>query len=441
MASKHKNRIFITVLTGLLCLSAVLLIASVCSVRVGLRLFVDGRQIGVVESAADVDAIRRRVITDISDAAYGENFGNCTVTYGFVEGSDAAKTLTEDEIYKALFIASLKNYRYAYGVYVNGSFIAANTEPSAIADAITSCRSAAQGGTDAEVELVGAFDIKELYYPTATLKTPGEISRSLLSLSDQLYRTVPHEQPGYVSVNIDAHVDENHLLSPEGGEIIATNKNEDGGMTVSIKVTESIPFTTEYRRNEDLFIGTYQKVQDGADGVKEVTYNIIYEDGIPVSREKVCEQTVLEPLPKVIDEGTKTKPSTSTKTNYEWPIKRSYTLTDTFGGRTVFGKYSFHYAIDIAVPGGTPIYASNGGVVTKAEWSGSFGYYVVILHDNGQETLYAHMRTEPIVSVGERVYQGQQIGEVGMTGYATGYHLHFEIHIDGERVDPLKYLP
>ena len=125
-------------------------------VRVGLRLFVDGRQIGVVESAADVDAIRRRVITDISDAAYGENFGNCTVTYGFVEGSDAAKTLTEDEIYKALFIASLKNYRYAYGVYVNGSFIAANTEPSAIADAITSCRSAAQGGTDAEVELVVA---------------------------------------------------------------------------------------------------------------------------------------------------------------------------------------------------------------------------------------------------------------------------------------------
>ena len=236
-------------------------------------------------------------------------------------------------------------------------------------------------------------------------------------------------------------MDENHLLSPEGSEIIATNKNEDGGMTVSIKVTESIPFITEYRRNEDLFIGTYQKVQDGADGVKEVTYNIIYEDGIPVSREKVSEQTVLEPLPKVIDEGTKTKPSTSTKTNYEWPIKRSYTLTDTFGGRTVFGKYSFHYAIDIAVPGGTPIYASNGGVVTKAEWSGSFGYHVVILHDNGQETLYAHMRTEPIVSVGERVYQGQQIGEVGMTGYATGYHLHFEIHIDGERVDPLKYLP
>ena len=65
----------------------------------------------------------------------------------------------------------------------------------------------------------------------------------------------------------------------------------------------------------------------------------------------------------------------------------------------------------------------------------------MIKHDNGQETLYAHMRTDPIVSVGERVYQGQQIGEVGSTGYATGPHLHFEIRIDGEKVDPLKYLP
>lgn len=441
MSSKGKNSIFLTVIAVMLTVSAVLMIASVCSVRVNLRLFVDGCDIGVVQSAADVDVILRRVISDISVDAYGENFGDCTVTYGFAEGSDASVLLTEDEIYKALYVASLKNYKSAYGIYVNGNFVAANTDPSVIADAVTATRAAAQGSDDVEVALAGTLEVKQLYYPTSTLKAGGEISRALLSLSGELYRTVSHDAPAYISVDVNASIDELPFLGAGEGQVISTGTDEDGYMTVSIKVTESIPFTTEYRRNEDLFIGTYEKSQDGSDGIKEVVYQIIYKDGIPVSREKASETVVLEPLPKIIDEGTKTKPSTSTKTNYEWPIKRSYTLTDMYGGRTVYGTYSFHYAIDIAVPSGTPIYAANGGVVTKATYNGSYGYHVIIKHDNGQETVYAHMRTEPIVTEGERVYQGQQIGEVGMTGYATGPHLHFEVRIDGEKVDPMKYLP
>ena len=231
------------------------------------------------------------------------------------------------------------------------------------------------------------------------------------------------------------------FLGSDGGQIISSDTLEDGVVTVNLRVTETIPFSTEYRRNDELFVGTYEKTQDGADGEKEVIYCITYKDGTPASREKVSEKVILQPIAKIIDEGTKTKPVTASKDQYIWPLKAHFVLTDTYGGRTVYGNYSYHYAIDLAAPRGTPIYAADGGVVTKAESSSSYGYFVLIKHDNGQETLYAHMNSEPLVSVGERVYQGQQIGEVGMTGYATGYHLHFEVRVNGEKVDPMKYLP
>ncbi len=441
MSLKGKNRIFPAVICILLAAAAVLMIASVCSVRVGLRLFIDGVDIGVVESASAVRSVEQRVRADLPALAYGSDTAVCRITYGYAEGAEVRNVLTDDEIYKAIYIASLKEYTAAYGIYANGAFVAANTDPSVIADAVTAVRIAAQGAEGSEVELTGTLEVRSLYYPVSVLRAGTEITQLLLEGSGELYRTVDAGRSSIIAVDVEANEDEPKSFGPGGGQIVSSETEEDGAITVSVKVTETVPYTTEYRRNEDLFIGSYEKSQDGADGKKEVIYRIRYENGIPVSREIVSEEIVLAPLPKIIDEGTKTRSSAAAGSGYEWPIKRSYTLTDTFGGRTVFGKYSYHYAIDIAVPGGTPIYAANGGVVTKAERSSSYGYYCMIKHDNGQETLYAHMRSEPFVSVGERVYQGQQIGEVGMTGYATGYHLHFEIRIDGEKVDPLKYLP
>ena len=87
-----------------------------------------------------------------------------------------------------------------------------------------------------------------------------------------------------------------------------------------------------------------------------------------------------------------------------------------------------------------PISAADGGRVIVAETHRSYGIYVIIQHDDGTKTVYAHM-SKRTVSVGDRVYQGQKIGEVGSTGYSTGDHLHFEIIKNGNKVDPEKYLP
>lgn len=115
-------------------------------------------------------------------------------------------------------------------------------------------------------------------------------------------------------------------------------------------------------------------------------------------------------------------------------------VTSGYGYRTV--PYSgFHGGVDIGMPLGTSICAVKDGTVKTAEYSTiGYGYYVVLDHGNGMETLYAHC-SQLLVTVGQTVKQGDVIAKVGSTGNSTGPHCHFEVRINGEKVDPTAYLP
>ena len=119
---------------------------------------------------------------------------------------------------------------------------------------------------------------------------------------------------------------------------------------------------------------------------------------------------------------------------YIWPVRGP--VTSGFGPR--WG--AFHSGIDIGVPYGVPIAASRGGTVIRAGWRGDYGYAVEISHGGGVSTLYGHM-SQILVNVGQRVGQGDTIGKVGSTGNSTGPHVHFEVRINGSRVNPIGYLP
>lgn len=116
-------------------------------------------------------------------------------------------------------------------------------------------------------------------------------------------------------------------------------------------------------------------------------------------------------------------------------------ISSRFGYRTdpISGQVGiFHTGMDFA--GSGAILAAKSGVVTAATYNSISGYYVVIDHGGGMSSLYAHMTPGLMVSPGQRVSQGQQIGTMGSTGYSTGRHLHFEIHEYGRQVDPAGYL-
>ncbi len=117
------------------------------------------------------------------------------------------------------------------------------------------------------------------------------------------------------------------------------------------------------------------------------------------------------------------------------------TVTCAYGWRNhpIYGDRRFHSGVDFAGNQGDPIYAIAAGTVTSAYYNTANGYMVTISHGNGYGSLYGHM-THYIVSPGQSVSQGQIIGYVGSTGWSTGPHLHFEIHVNGATVNPMGYV-
>ena len=129
--------------------------------------------------------------------------------------------------------------------------------------------------------------------------------------------------------------------------------------------------------------------------------------------------------------------------NLVWPSYCTY-ITSRQGPRIhpITGEYKNHGGTDIGASYGTAIWAADSGTVVRSAdgWNGGWGNYVMIDHGNGMQTLYAHMSSRA-VSVGQTVSRGQTIGYVGSTGMSTGAHLHFEMYVNGSRIDPETRYP
>lgn len=126
---------------------------------------------------------------------------------------------------------------------------------------------------------------------------------------------------------------------------------------------------------------------------------------------------------------------------FAYPITAKWRLSSGYGPRLypLTGKQSFHTGIDMACPTGTPIKAAMAGKVAYTGVSNVYGYYVIITHYDGYQTLYAHM-SKIIAKKGDYVDQGTKIGLVGSTGQSTGPHLHFTVYKNGKLVNPLTVL-
>lgn len=124
-----------------------------------------------------------------------------------------------------------------------------------------------------------------------------------------------------------------------------------------------------------------------------------------------------------------------------WPVPGYTRITSPFGMRThpITGVYKLHTGCDIGAPFGAQFIAANDGIVTYAGENRAYGNMVIVDHGGGVTTLYAH-GSKILVSVGDVVYQGTPVLEVGSTGYSTGPHAHFEVRINGEYVEPLDYI-
>ncbi|WP_079710120.1 M23 family metallopeptidase [Paraliobacillus ryukyuensis] len=195
-------------------------------------------------------------------------------------------------------------------------------------------------------------------------------------------------------------------------------------------VEEEIAYEKEVQESEDMYKGDSKVTQEGADGTKEVHYSLELVNGQVKEKEVVSEKVTKEPVKEIVVKGTKVVPSRGSG-DMAWPAVGGY-ISSHMGSR--WGSY--HKGIDIAGPSNRAILAADNGTVVSAGYTnGGYGNKIVINHNNGYQTTYAHLASIS-VSVGQTVTKGSEIGVMGDTGRSTGIHLHFEVHKNGELVNP-----
>lgn len=201
---------------------------------------------------------------------------------------------------------------------------------------------------------------------------------------------------------------------------------------ISLESTEDFSPDAEEYTDPELYEGVRVTTDNGKRGKIKVTTVNSYVNG-ELTGTKESREVIDEGIPAKVAVGTKPRPAGVGTGSFSMPA--SGRLSSGFGAR--WGRN--HNGIDIAAPVGTPVYASDDGVVTCAEYKGSFGNIVKIDHGNGFETYYAH-NSQMLVSAGQTVTKGQLIAKMGSTGNSTGSHCHFEIHYNGEIKNPMNYL-
>lgn len=189
-----------------------------------------------------------------------------------------------------------------------------------------------------------------------------------------------------------------------------------------------------YVDNDEWYTTQTKTLQEPSAGHRKVVAIVSYHNNEKVSTEILKQEITYQAVPKIVERGTKIPPT------YIKPISGGR-LSSQFGrrNRPTKGASSYHKGVDWAIPVGTAVMASSGGVVTRAGWGRGYGYVVYIRHADGRETRYGHL-SKILVSAGQSVSQGQKIALSGNTGVSTGPHLHFEILINGSQVDPFKYM-
>ena len=234
-------------------------------------------------------------------------------------------------------------------------------------------------------------------------------------------------------VRVDTVVAQAALAQDTGALLAQLSPRLDVSATRSVTYTEAIPYETITRENDALDQTYRATVQEGSEGEAVVTAQIETLDGEEQRRTILARTVLSQATDEIVEVGTRNVGIGTG--DFMVPVS-SYTFTSGFKMR--WGR--LHGGVDLAVPEGTPVYAAdNGKVIVAGNLGDGYGNYIILDHQNGYKTLYAH-NSELLVSVGDVVAQGEQIALSGNTGNSTGPHVHFEIQVNDEKVDPQQFV-
>lgn len=359
---------------------------------------------------------------------------------------------SQEEILKRLTYMGDVNIK-SYGIYINGKKAGAVSSKESAADVLEEMKnkyaSNKEGAKIEKAEIVEDIAIKSCKTPMKDVMSEEEMVEKLST--DSVKEVVYTIERGDTLESIA----ENHGVTPE--EIEKDNANVDVNtlpvgstiilhevspiMTVRITEVRTYEKKTDYKtikkEDKDLYEGYTEVDQKGEKGVSEVVDRTLSINGEIVETDNLKTDVKKEPVEKIVRVGTKERPPTVGSGTYIWPAySGTYVVTSEFKWR--WGRQ--HQGIDMGCSTGNDVLASDGGTVIHAGWMGGYGNLVIIDHQNGVQTYYAH-NSSLCVSVGDKVFQGQHIAEAGNTGNSFGSHIHFGVKDHGVFKNPRNYLP
>lgn len=240
----------------------------------------------------------------------------------------------------------------------------------------------------------------------------------------------------------DVKLETGYYLKSEVDDIATASAVIDSisvATTATIVTNITIPYSTRTIKTDTQVTGYYSVTQSGKNGLKTCTETVEYVNGQWVSQTEPVYEVVSNPVNAVVTIGTapsklNVSGAGQSSSGFICPLRRGQFVVSSY-----WGDGRNHKAIDLAANKGTAIYAAAAGTVVSSGWNGNYGYCILIDHGNGLQTRYAHA-SALYVKAGTVVSQGDVLAAVGSTGYSTGNHLHFEVIINGTRVNPAPYI-
>ncbi len=352
----------------------------------------------------------------------------------------------------------------ACGVYIDGEFLCAvknETDAKSVFSNVLAEYEKGLDSNDAMVNFVEDIEYFQGLYPENedVVWDASRLAKKLETNKEEaVYYTVAEgDNPYDIALSYGMTEKQLRNINPQIGKYIKAGDKvlvSTQVKYVRVKVikteqlAEPVPYETVKTDNPNRFKGDDRVVRAGVKGEDSVTYLVTYINNTRISAEEVSRTRTKEPIAKKVQVGTKSTRVSSSSGSYNVSISKGGFVWPTPGLRTITSYYGprssgYHYGIDISGSNarGKLIVASRAGIVESAGPDGSYGYQVLINHGNGIKTRYAHcMKGSISVSRGQYVNAGQAIARVGSTGRASGSHLHFEIILNGRRVNPLNYL-
>ena len=406
---------------------------------------VNGQNVGYVASETVFDTAREDVQQRI--ASVGTKEGKTWQVEPTFTLAIQGDVMDENQMADAILQASSQDIQEGTALYVDGDLVAVTTDGDAVRQTLEEIKAPYEVEFTKDVELVDGI------YFTDSFTDVDAVCQRITGLEQAQvdYTVQSGDTPWTIAAANGLTLNELYALNPQmsasgynmyiGDTLVLGQERPFLEVKTIDRITYqvSIPFETNETTSEDYSYGTTKTVQEGVDGIKELTADVTKVGGIETGRDIIEETVLQEPVTKEVVKGTRLPngsiaPSSGGSGSLMWPVP---------GYRSVSRWMSSgHKGSDICAAYGTPIYAADSGVVTAAGWNAAgrgYGYSIVINH-GGMTTLYAHC-SSVVVSSGQYVKQGELIGLVGSTGWSTGNHCHFEIRVGGTLVSARNYFP